>query len=439
MKKLFKNRRIGTEIIVMGDFNAHNREWNCWKEDREGTILAEIIEEQDLFVINDKTTSRTGSGKHRPSNLDLLITTFEIYQDTRVREEGETLGSDHQVIEVVINRDTQTWDPNKYTTRKYNTEEIKWKDLKEAWMLGESNTKEKFNNANSLTEKYKIMMQGITNGMETIGIKRRSENTREEKNTNDPKGNGKKTLIRRQYPWWDEECKEKKEARKKAVRDFVKNPMENNWKILKREEKEMNKMIKEKKNKSWEEMALSIDHRTRGSEIWGKIKRLQKGFEVKYNTYTSIEERRQLEEKEINKILQDPLEREEGTEMEEGGTREEEGEIYRDDEENMEREGWNQKITLWEIETAIKKSNIKSAPGENGIDYKIIKNLTKEYKEMMKNIFNESWNRQEILDDWKKAIIIFLDKTNKKALRPISLTDCMGKVMERVVNRRLTE
>lgn len=141
----------------MGDFNAHNREWNCWKEDREGTILAEIIEEQDLFVINDKTTSRTGSGKHRPANLDLLITTFEIYQDTRVREEGETLGSDHQVIEVVINRDTQTWDPNKYTTRKYNTEEIKWKDLKVAWMLGEDNTKEKFNNTESITEKCWFM------------------------------------------------------------------------------------------------------------------------------------------------------------------------------------------------------------------------------------------------------------------------------------------
>ena len=43
--KLFRNRRQNIDTIVMGDFNANNREWNCWRNDREGIMLAETIEE----------------------------------------------------------------------------------------------------------------------------------------------------------------------------------------------------------------------------------------------------------------------------------------------------------------------------------------------------------------------------------------------------------
>nr|XP_012150530.1 PREDICTED: RNA-directed DNA polymerase from mobile element jockey-like [Megachile rotundata] len=38
---------------------------------------------------------------------------------------------------------------------------------------------------------------------------------------------------------------------------------------------------------------------------------------------------------------------------------------------------------------------------------------------------------------WKKAIVKFIPKPQKKALRPISLMNCIGKLLEKIVNKRL--
>ena len=372
--------------------------------------------------------------------MDLLITNYGIYQETNVSEEGETLGSDHQVIVVQIKKKVQRWNRIKYTTRKYETDSIEWRDVRLSWFREEEAMKRKMTNARSIEEKYKTLIESIKDGMERIGIKERKNKSIEggneeriDKERN--KETRKSTTVGGQYPWWDKKCKEKKEARKKAVKDFIKRPDELHWTALKKEEKEMKEMIRDLKNKAWEEMATSVDHRTKGSDIWRRIKGLQRGFDIENNTCVTIEEVRQLEEKEINKILQKPMEEEnEIGEVEEGGIREDMRNHIQ-----IEEEERRQDIKEWEVEMAIQKSNDKSAPGENGIDYKIIKNMTVEYKKEMLKLFNEIWRTQDIPREWKKAIIIFLDKTNKKSLRPISLTDCMGKVMERIVSRRLTE
>lgn len=439
-EKLFQNRRPNIDTIIMGDFNANNKEWNCWKNDREGINLAETIEEQDLFIINDKSMSRTGSGRNRPSNLGLLITNFGIYQETDVREEGETLGSDHQVIEIQIKKNVQRWEQVKYTTRKYDVEDIEWRDLKLSWFREEENMKGKMQNAKSTEEKYNTIIESIRDGMERIGVRKKRERDTEgenngENNSERNKRIKKKVIMRGQYPWWDQKCKEKKEERKKAVRNFVKRPNEIYWTAYKKEEREMKEMIRDHKNKAWEEMATSVDHRTKGTDIWRKIKGLQRGFNTENNTCITIEEVRQLEEREIKKMLQKPTEEENELESAEESEESED----RRNEINMEEEERSQEIKAWEVEMAIQRANGKSAPGEDGIDYMMIKNLTEGYKKEIEKLFNEIWRTKEIPKEWKKATVIFLDKTNKKSLRPISLTDCMGKLMERVVNRRLTE
>ena len=165
--KLFKNRRIGIDTIIMGDFNANNKGWNCPKNDREGILLEEAVEEQDLFIINDRTTSRTGSGRCRPSNLDLLITNFGIYQEARVKEEGETLGSDHQVVEIHIKGKIQRWEQIRYTTRKYD-----WKKkIREEGIM-----EDKMESVDTIEEKYAVFIESIHNGMERMGVRKRGEN-----------------------------------------------------------------------------------------------------------------------------------------------------------------------------------------------------------------------------------------------------------------------
>lgn len=70
--KKFKN------VIVVGDFNAHNTIWNCIDTDKNREILQEEMEEEGFFVINRNTKSRISEGGSVPSNIDLMFSSEDL-------------------------------------------------------------------------------------------------------------------------------------------------------------------------------------------------------------------------------------------------------------------------------------------------------------------------------------------------------------------------
>ena len=68
--------------------------------------------------------------------------------------------------------------------------------------------------------------------------------------------------------------------------------------------------------------------------------------------------------------------------------------------------------------------------------------LGSEAKQRLLDIYNQSWKTGTFPTSWKQAIIIHIlkkgkDRHSKTIYRPISLLSCLGKTMERIVNRRL--
>ena len=175
-------------------------------------------------------------------------------------------------------------------------------------------------------------------------------------------------------------------------------------------------------------MSTSINHRTHGTEIWRKVKNIQSGFDNNIsNISINAEERETLEDMEIKKLIQQDVRPLLSMDVFEGSN-------YEGD-----KGKGNEGITENEITAAIESSNDKSAPGEDGVSYLMLKNLTPDYRGGLRDIFTEVWETLRVPENWKRAVVIFLDKLNKKALRPISLTDTMGKTMERIVNNRLVK
>ena len=63
-------------------------------------------------------------------------------------------------------------------------------------------------------------------------------------------------------------------------------------------------------------------------------------------------------------------------------------------------------------------------------------------KRTLLKLFNESWKTGTVPAMWKKTTIIPIhkkgkDKENPNSYRPISLQSCLGKLLEKVINRRL--
>ena len=102
----------------------------------------------------------------------------------------------------------------------------------------------------------------------------------------------------------------------------------------------------------------------------------------------------------------------------------------------------SQPITMKEIEAAIRQLKCKKAPGPDGVTNDMIKHLGPAAKKTLLELFNESWKNGTVPALWKKATIIPIhkkgkDKKDPNSYRPISLLSCLGKVLERVINRRL--
>ena len=103
-------------------------------------------------------------------------------------------------------------------------------------------------------------------------------------------------------------------------------------------------------------------------------------------------------------------------------------------------EPYNRKSTLKEL-TAALSSTEASAPGEDNILYEMLKHLPEEAKKLFLKI-NKIWETGVLPKTWKVAIIIPAKKPNKDAYqatsyRPIALTSCVCKLMNKMINTRL--
>ncbi|GBN09130.1 putative RNA-directed DNA polymerase from transposon BS, partial [Araneus ventricosus] len=83
-----------------------------------------------------------------------------------------------------------------------------------------------------------------------------------------------------------------------------------------------------------------------------------------------------------------------------------------------------------------------SSPGPDSITYSMIKHLTAESQDVLLHFYNRIWQEQYFPTLWQQAIIIPLlkpgkDPKNPSNYRPIALTCCLCKLLERMINRRL--
>ena len=104
---------------------------------------------------------------------------------------------------------------------------------------------------------------------------------------------------------------------------------------------------------------------------------------------------------------------------------------------------YNDVFTLHELmKQEIKVSRVTS-PGIDTVHYQLLKHLPDDNLLLLLYIFNHIWLTQDFPTSWKTAIIIPVPKPGKVlsdhvSYRPIALTSCLCKTMDRMVNSRLT-
>ena len=85
---------------------------------------------------------------------------------------------------------------------------------------------------------------------------------------------------------------------------------------------------------------------------------------------------------------------------------------------------------------------MRKSPGPDKLHNEMLQNLGGKGKSVVLKLFNKTWTEGTLPKAWKLATITPVLKPGKKAnepksYRPISLTSCLGKLCERILNSRL--
>ena len=104
-------------------------------------------------------------------------------------------------------------------------------------------------------------------------------------------------------------------------------------------------------------------------------------------------------------------------------------------------EEYNNLFNLDELKDAINKSH-DTATGPDEIHYQMLKHLPLKSLQTLLDIFNNMWETGKFPESWQLATIIPIPKPGKNHTeptnyRPIALTSCLCKTLERMTNGRL--
>ena len=104
-------------------------------------------------------------------------------------------------------------------------------------------------------------------------------------------------------------------------------------------------------------------------------------------------------------------------------------------------ENYNKPFLINELKHALKKSN-ETAASPDGLYHQFLTHLPQDCLKILLKLFNTIWLSAEIPSSWKEAIVVPIPKPNRDLsdptnYRPIALTSCLCKTMERMVNDRL--
>ena len=434
--------------VLTGDLNCKNTIWGSTKNERRGTDLLDKLNSLNLTTFNDDSKTRCDPVSGKEESLDVIIGNYKasrIFKDFWV---GLDVGSDHFPVHTIFQFKNKITETPHYIRIIKNLNSKKWEQ-----MLNESPAIEASDNASMLDSNAELMTDQIISAFKEscpeklVGKRAKCEFTPEIRACVK-----EKRKLRRQK---NTALLNDDQVLARQIMSNI-NRLGNTIKKLQKQEKQAellkhcNRLNTEKNPKKFfETFSIVANPIMKEQPTTSTMKPV---LDELGNVAFSSQEKANLFANRLQRIHQEPdyhgfdnrwketveqyLEDNKEafvTKMDDPYTEEEVG----DDSDLL------KKVTIEELQENLQKCKNKSASGEDGISYQMIKRLPRKFKENICQIYSDAIRLGHFPSIWKSALVKMLPKPQKdskmaKNFRPISLLPCVGKVLERILAQRIS-
>ena len=397
-----------SQYLICVDANAHHLSWGSPNSDSRGEVITEWLESNNSALLNDgHPTYLSNAGTYTHIDLTISSPQFSAIKSWKVNE--HPYHSDHMPIsissDILIDKIMKT--------PKFITEKADW--IKYQKLVNIPDPKQQPTDSCNQLE-HAIINAAIQSIPQT--------------KTN--------SSFKKSNSWWNDKCHASFKEKRLALTKYKKNRGDiNMWIIYKQKRAIFRHIVKQAKKESWETFVSQMTHETPTSEVWNKVKSLNN---VPTNRNIILKEKQSIitSPKEVANLL--------GADFANRGTNitpETLNPLYNTPSvSHSQAETYNQPFTLIELNRVLKNKK-SSSPGPDKISYELITHLADDQKLQLLKHLNWYW-KNGIPNQWKTSIVIPILKPGKPSsqtpsYRPISLTNCLCKIFEKIVNSRLLD
>ena len=243
--------------------------------------------------------------------------------------------------------------------------------------------------------------------------------------------------------WFNDDCKTAIRSRKAALRKFNLQPSAENLNNFKIHRAKTRRVIKTSKKTSWRNYVNKLKSSSKSKKVWDMIRKISGKNTSSPIKHLSKNHIKATNKKDIADLLAKTFSK--------NSSSTNYSKPFQNIKKNAEKtrlnfksnnlEDYNQPFSLSELTDCIMKSH-NTAVGPDEIYYEFLKQLPSCSLDFLLQAFNEVWVSGKFPTSWKQATIIPIpkpgkDNTDPSNYRPIALTSCLCKTLERMINTRL--
>lgn len=407
-------------FIICTDANSKHCMWGSPQNDNRGNIWIDVITHFALRILNDGQATRLDDFTGTESHIDLTIASSDIAPLLDWTTTKDLCSSDHYPIRITVGQSIGS-----------NVSDLPalftgWNVHKADWVAFQNNCFIRFDDEEGLNNCDLITQCIVDTASQYVPAR--------------------KLNSKFHCPWWSDDCRNAIRERRRAQNRMRRDPYSEFLRIeYRRAKAKARRIIREAQITSWRELISVFNHRTPMAKLWEVLRKFSGKACFSKRFPVLIQD---------DHVSDDPLEVANlfGQFFADMSGRRNYTAAFLEREEELRHllpdfgddnnDNYNMPFSFQELLTAIQRSGSTSV-GPDQLHYEFFKHMNDDQRRSILTLFNYIWTQDVFPQSWRHSYIIPILKPGKdcntlKAYRPIQLTSCLCKLMERMIANRLS-